>query len=85
MSATRMQGLGADELSLVEGVERVAVPPPSIGNQWFCPNCEQAIPPLRVQFLGKPPKYQHALHDIIRCPFCKFCFAPVSEALVLRA
>jgi hypothetical protein len=78
-------GLVTDELALLEGVDRVPIPPVSQGNQWLCPNCELLIPPLRVQFHGKPPKYRHSLHDIIRCPWCKFCFAPVNEALVLRA
>lgn len=74
-------GISASELHLM-GAERIPVP--WRGNSWFCPNCEQTIPPLRVQFLGKPPKYAHVLHDVIRCTFCKFTFSPAMEAFVLR-
>lgn len=75
--------LRASELALVEGgVEYVPVP--WVGNHWVCPNCEEEIPPLRVVFLGKPPKYANMLHDIIRCCWCKFNFSPRSEATVLR-
>ena len=77
-------GVAASELSLIgTGVSREAVP--WVGNEWLCPNCEMRIPPLRVQFLGKPPKYAHMLHDVIRCCWCRFAFSPMMEATVLRA
>lgn len=76
------EGVRVSELTLVEGAQRVAVPPK--GNQWLCPNCEQLIPPLRIVFLGKPPKYREQLNDCIKCPHCKFIFSPRSEAIVLR-
>lgn len=53
-------------------------------NTWLCPNCEKKIPALRVIFLGKPPKYAHMLHDIVKCCWCRFAFAPMQEATVLR-
>lgn len=75
-------GVVTSELSLVGTVERIPVP--WSGNLWVCPSCEQSIPPLRVQVLGKPPKYAQMLHDVIRCCWCKFSFAPMMEAVVLR-
>ena len=63
-------GVVASELTLMGAVEKVAFP--WSGNEWLCPQCEQTIPPLRLQFRGKPPKYAHVLHDVIRCCWCKF-------------
>ena len=75
-------GIAASELHLTGQAQRVVVP--WNGNEWMCPQCERIIPPLRVQVLGKPPKYAHVLHDVIRCCWCKFSFAPALEVYVLR-
>ena len=78
-------------LALVEGVQRVSVPPPQLGNQYVCPQCEKPIPPLRLVFLGKPPNYAHLLNDVIKCTNrdeqgreCRYIFSYRSEAFVLR-
>lgn len=70
-------------LDIVPGGAR-RVPVPWNGNEWLCPNCEKNIPPLRTVFLGKPPKYAAYLHDVVKCCWCKFAFAPKNEATVLR-
>jgi len=90
-SSNHPEGQVVSELSLVEGVRRVPVPPPNSGNQYICPQCERPIPPLRLVFLGKPPQYAHLLNDIIKCTNrdedgreCRYIFSYRSEVLILR-
>lgn len=89
-SSNRPEGVQTSELTLVEGAERVSVPYGG-GNQYVCPQCEKPIPPLRLVFLGKPPRYAHVLNDIIKCTNrddegreCRYIFSPRSEAVVLH-
>lgn len=88
--ALRPMGLQVSEIILDETVERIPVPFSGVGNNWQCPQCEQVIPPRRVRFLGKPPKYAHMLNDVIQCTMlvdnrqCGYIFSPASEVLVIR-
>lgn len=49
--------------------------PPLSGNRYVCPNCCKAIPTRQLVTLAKPPRFQHLLNDIIKCPHCNFMFS----------
>ena len=88
---SRPEALTVSELVLDETVERIPVPWGG-GNNWMCPSCEQVIPPRKVRFLGKPPKYAHVLNNVIQCSnmigtpprSCGYILSPASEVLVIR-
>jgi DNA-directed RNA polymerase subunit RPC12/RpoP len=62
--------------------EEVSVP--HQGNEYICPSCERAIPTRKQIRLAKPAKYQGALWDVLKCPYCNFLFAPKDRAIVIR-
>ena len=85
MANNQPDEIHASELTLAEGVARVQVPQTGGGNEYVCPNCERPIPNRRLVYLAKPPQHAHLLNDILKCPWCRFCWSPRSEVTVLRA
>lgn len=81
MAATDVQGTPAEALALLE--EAREVPVPYQGSDYVCPSCEQPIPTRKQIRMAKPAKYEHALHDVLKCPWCNFIFSPRQTATVL--
>lgn len=56
---------------------------PIRGSEYVCPSCEKEIPLRRQIRLAKPPKYEDALNDVLKCPWCNFLFSPKVTATVV--
>jgi hypothetical protein len=76
-------GSPSSELGFIDEAAR-DVPVPYGSAEYKCPSCEQSIPTRKQIRLAKPAKYEHALNDILKCPYCFFLFSPRSKATVLR-
>lgn len=76
------EGAPESELALLEDAR--IIPVPFDGIEYTCPDCERKIP-TRIQIrMAKPARFESALNDILKCPYCKFIFSPRTTAIVLR-
>lgn len=71
----------AESTSLLE--EAREVPVPYQGSDYICPSCEQPIPTRKQIRMAKPPRWEHALNQIFKCPYCNFIFSPRLTARVI--
>lgn len=76
------EGAATGELALLD--EAREVPVPFNGSEYVCPSCEQAIPTRRQIRMSKPARWEQALNDVFKCPFCNFVFSPKLTAHVIR-
>lgn len=65
--------LRGDDLTLLEQVRDVPIPFPK--KDYLCPSCEQPIPTRRQIRFGKPPRFEHLLNDVQKCPWCNYLFS----------
>ena len=77
--ATR-EGHATSELHLVEQAREVPVPYDG-ASEYLCPSCERRIPNALQVRLGKPPKFEAVLNDVLKCPLPKAEFVDEYEAL----
>jgi DNA-directed RNA polymerase subunit RPC12/RpoP len=82
VSSKPVEGILVSEITLLEEVREVPVP--FNGSEYICPACEQSIPTRKQIRLSKPARWEGALNDVFKCPYCNFLFSPRSVAHVIR-
>lgn len=76
------EGSPVSELALLGDAREVPIT--HQGDMYVCPSCEAPIPTRKQIRLSKPARYEGALNDVLKCPFCNFLFSPKATAIVLR-
>lgn len=76
MSSQPPEGVVAatTDLTLLERARDV--PLPYNGDEYVCPSCGLSIPTRKQIRLSKPARWEQALNDVFKCPFCNYIFSP---------
>jgi hypothetical protein len=68
------EGATTGELALLDRVREVQIP--YSGDEYVCPSCSLSIPTRKQIRLSKPARWEQALNDVFKCPFCNYIFSP---------
>lgn len=70
MTVATREGRETSELHLTGQAREVPIPFDG-ASEYLCPSCERRIPNALQVRLGKPPKFESVLNDVLKCPLPK--------------